>query len=381
MARTALAAALALAACNPPVAAPGSGSAGPGVEPTSLSAADLRRDAVRAPLATSVVDAYSNAPSADEGFAARWSPDGTRVLFASQRNNAPQIYAGDPSRPEAAATALTIGPERAPVAQYTRDGKSILFLRDTGADENFAIWRADADGSHATNLTPGEALHRGEPLLPRARGDTMLYSAARKTSPDVRLMRQPVAGGAATQVYIQHAPGALLDVTPDGTRALMAEFYADDDVRLTEIDVATGAAHRVFPSVGPSVGPSAGPPAGVYTAAYSASGASVYVATDSADGVVLRVVDAATGAARGEYRDKIRTSPLSVLASPRGDTVAIGVDAGTHGEVRILDAATLTVRHDVTAPLGEIWLGAFRDDGGAFSISISRPSQPDDPTR
>jgi len=74
----------------------------------------------------------------------------------------------------------------------------------------------------------------------------------------------------------------------------------------------------------------------------------------------------------------VSSAPLTVLPSPAGDVIALGVDAGTHGEVRILDAKKLTVLRTVRAPLGQVVLGAFRDDGRAFSIMLSLPNQPPD---
>jgi dipeptidyl aminopeptidase/acylaminoacyl peptidase len=163
----------------------------------------------------------------------------------------------------------------------------------------------------------------------------------------------------------------LLDVSGDGARALMGAFRSDDDIVLSEVDVATGHARQVFPA--------AGSHAGMYAAVYSADATRLFVSTDRDERVVLLELDVATGRELASYRDAIATSPIAMLAAPSGDVVAVGVDAGTHGEIRILDAQTLTLRHTVTVPLGEIFLGAFRPDGRAFSFSFSRPEQPDDP--
>jgi dipeptidyl aminopeptidase/acylaminoacyl peptidase len=64
--------------------------------------------------------------------------------------------------------------------------------------------------------------------------------------------------------------------------------------------------------------------------------------------------------------------------SPQGDRVALGVDAGNHGLVRILDARTLRVVRDVKVPFGYIKVGTWRNDGRAFSVLISLPEQPAD---
>ncbi|HEU4535834.1 MAG TPA: prolyl oligopeptidase family serine peptidase, partial [Polyangiaceae bacterium] len=50
-----------------------------------------------------------------------------------------------------------------------------------------------------------------------------------------------------------------------------------------------------------------------------------------------------------------------------------------HGEVRLLDAKTLKLRRAAKVPLGDVQMGAFRDDGRAFSVLVSLPNRPADP--
>ena len=349
-----------------PVAALVSGAV-PASEPT---ADDRKRDLAREPLARSVVDAFANYNGGISSLIARWSPDGKQIVFGSTRDGLPEIYAGDPDRPGAPAIALTRGPERAVTALYTRDGAGILYLRDTGGDENFAIWRMDRDGAHPVNLTPGPALHRDEPLLPLGNPRVMLYSAASPAAPDTALYQQDTTGGDPKKLYSQPLPGGAADVTADGARVLFLEFHSDVDVITREVDVATGAAHRVYPPEGTT--------AGLYNVAYAADGQHVLLSTDDGDRVVLLALDAATGKEVARYRDAIPTARLTFTPSPAGDVIALGVDAGDHGEVRILDAHQLTVLRNVQAPLGDVALGAFRGDGRAFSVMISLPNQPPD---
>ncbi len=341
-----------------------------GVAPTERSVEDRRRDAAREPVAAEVVDAYPNHGGLFTSLVARWSPDGKQILFGSGRDGVPEIYAGDPGKPAAAPIALTRGPERALSAKYTRDGAAVLFLRDAGADENHAIWRVDRDGKNAVKLTPDAAQRHEEPLLPTGKPGVMLYAGSKASAPDVTLYEQEIAGGAARQIYTQAMPGSAEDVTSDGARVLFSEFRSSVDNIIHEVDVATGTARRVFPPEGST--------AGVYSVAYATDGKRVLVATDDGVRVVLLAIDAATGKELARYRDAVPTAELTVRASPAGDVIALGVDAGTHGEVRILDAKHLTVLRTVQAPLGQVRIGTFRDDGRAFSIMISLPNQPPD---
>jgi dipeptidyl aminopeptidase/acylaminoacyl peptidase len=359
-----------VAEAPPPAAAPAPADSGP-VEPTVLSDADRARDAARVALASAVVDAYPNSNGFFSSLVASYAPDGRSFLFGSTRDGLPQIYRAPTGKPGAPAVTITSGVERALWADYTRDGKAILFTRDQRGDENHAIWRVGLDGGEPVLLTPGETLKRTPPHLPRKRPDTMFYAARSTRETTTRFYTQPVAGGEARLVYTQALPGALADVTADGARALVTAMASNQDVVTHEVDVATGAARRLYPPEGTQVG--------LYDATYDAAGTRVLIATDAGDQVVVLALDPATGKELGRFVNReLPTAALTVRPSPRGDRIALGIDAGNHGQVKILDARTLAVQRTVKVPLGEVKLGDFRGDGRAFSILVSRPEQPAD---
>jgi dipeptidyl aminopeptidase/acylaminoacyl peptidase len=65
--------------------------------------------------------------------------------------------------------------------------------------------------------------------------------------------------------------------------------------------------------------------------------------------------------------------------SPRGDLVAIQVDAGNRSEIRLLHAKGLTVKTRVKAPLGTAVLGEFTRDGTLLTMGLSTPDSPPEP--
>jgi len=382
--------AVALAACGgdasaPPPAAPAAATPSPPAsaasiapaaavssDPTALTEEQKQRNAARVPLAASMVDAYPNHGGGFSSLVADYSPDGKRIVFGSLRDGAPEMYLGDVDHPADPAKALTTGPERAFSATFTRDGKAILFLRDAGADENFAIWRVNIDGTGLTNLTPGESLHRENVFLPRRKPKTMIYGARGVREPGIRVFSQSVDGGEPKVVYTHPKPGEVMDVTSDGARVLFVEYTSFSETVLSEIDVAQGKAHRLYPAEGKKVA--------LFRAGYSVDGKRVLVATDEgSESSVLLSLDLSSGKEVARYtNDSPKGAYLEMLASPKGDTLALRIDAGNHGEVRVLDAKTLKLRREVKVPLGLVGLGSFQDDGRAFSIMISLPNQPAD---
>jgi dipeptidyl aminopeptidase/acylaminoacyl peptidase len=95
---------------------------------------------------------------------------------------------------------------------------------------------------------------------------------------------------------------------------------------------------------------------------------------------VIFALDAKTGKEVARHvQDAPPTASMSFAPSPKGDRLAVRVDAGHHGEVRILDAKNLKLERSVKVPLGDVSLGEWRDDGKAFSILVSLPDKPADP--
>ncbi|MGE0786417.1 MAG: prolyl oligopeptidase family serine peptidase [Sandaracinaceae bacterium] len=311
------------------------------------------------------------------------SPDGTRVLYASSRHEA-QLYLGEVAHPEAEPRALVTGEERVGSAAFTRDGRAVLFRRDAGANENFHIYRIGLDGEGLVDLTPGEERWRDHPLLPRERADTMVYSQRRTDDyASSVVVQSTLAPDRSPQVvYRDPAPGAVIDVTGDGTRALFLR-EATSGKQLVEVNLMDGTARQLAPAVGEI--------ATIQAAAYTPDGQRAYVARDRGDeGYTLVVLDLATLAPLAEYRPPGAASIAAIVPSPRGDRVAVNVDAGNHSSALLLDAATLAVLADVETPLGSVYLGTiteihfpmaagtFSDDGRRFVLTVSAPSVPDD---
>ncbi len=362
----------------PPRPAPVSGAdTSVDAAPTVLTDAQKRRDAALAPRVRAILDVHQN-------FGAVLSPDGRQVLFRSDRGGVSELYLAEVARPKEPARKLVGGPERVASAVFTPDGKAVLFRRDTGADENFHILRIDIDGEGVTDLTPHEALWRDHPLVPRNKPGVMVYSIRKKTALASSVVVQSLSGGDAKVVYADPSPATAVDVSPDGARALLIR-QAVGGYKLLEVDLVAGNARLLYPRDDQ--------PARIEAAAYAADGKRVFVATDSgAESFSLLALDLKSLAKVAEYRQE---SPAlagvgAVVPSPRGDRVAILVDAGNRSFVRLLDARTLALKTEVETPLGSATLGTvtevripsgagtFSADGKHFVLGLSLPDRPDD---
>jgi dipeptidyl aminopeptidase/acylaminoacyl peptidase len=380
--RSALLAALALVACATgpapvaapapppgvaPVAAPAvSSPPAPDARPTERTDEQKRRDEARAPLANAIVDAYEN-------YAPKLSSDRQKVLFGSNRDGNRQYYLSDVLSPSAPPLPLTHGSERATGATFSRDGKSVFFLRDAGVDENFRIFKVDLDGKSETCLTPGPVLRRSSPIEPKKRPGTLVYWQREAKSAATDIVVQTI-GGEPKVVYTDPSPTTLEGVSNDGKRALVLRRYSSSDYVLFELDLETGhLLQRLYPEEGKKVS--------IHATTYAADGKRAFVAADDgAEGQYLFAINVADGKISGQYRQSEPATAYvdNVIASPRGDRLAIVIDAGDHSEARILDAQSLRVETKVNAPLGTLSLTRFSPDGAKIGATLSQADTPSD---
>jgi dipeptidyl aminopeptidase/acylaminoacyl peptidase len=324
-----------------------------------------------------LLDAYEN-------WGGVLSPDGTKLLFRSDRGGVAELYVADVASPGAPATKIIAGPERVASAVFTRDGGSVIFRKDTGANEIFHIYRAATDGSNVVDVTPPEPLWRDSPLLPRARPELMVYGARDPADYKSMIVVQPIAGGPARVAFRDPGAGTVIDVSADASHALWFHEVASGGHELQEVELATGAARTISPRAGAAL---------LTYGAYSADGKLIYVATDNGTEThVVQALDRETLAERASYTqiDPVSAEIAAIVPSPRGDRIAIMIDAGNHTTVRLLDAATLAVVAEIATPLGTTGLavnsetrvrlggGTFADDGAHFTIEVSAPDAPGD---
>jgi acetyl esterase/lipase len=334
-------------------------------DPTTLTPAQIARDAELSPKAMAFLAAFAN-------IGAHLTRTGS-VLFSSNRDGLAQLYVGDLAHPKDPPRQLPTPKERVQGATLTADQKSVLFASDVASDGNFHIFRVGLDGTALTDLTPGETMHRNPPVIARNAPTLFAYSAHAPKSEKTTLFLQSLDGTPPREVYSDPRGGYLVDLSPDGKRALFQHTNSDQDTTIFEVDVASGKATRVYP-------PEGAPTANV-SAAYS-SAADRILATFQLAGqhAQLLSLDRKTGKTTAHYEETLlpNGSIGDILVSPVGDWIAIGIDGGNRSEVRVLDAHTLKLRRTIDTPLGVAFPNDVTRDGKRFTITQSHADTPTD---
>lgn len=363
-----------------PKAAPGDKTPAPGdkAQPTPAPAPEAnatpdvpagdaaKRDAELAAKAAGFIDAFTNSEP-------ELTPDGKRVVFVSNRDGLPQLYIADAAKPDAPPVRLLATTQRVTGAQVMADGKALLFRSDTGADENWSIFRVGLDGKDLVELTPGEKLNRDTFIVPDGAPDKLFFTARKMSESRSSLyVASPVKAEPARTIYTDDKPAFLSDVSPDGTAAIVTQYPSRAENFLLRVDVATGKAQLLWPAEGSKFS--------IFDAGFSPDGKTLYVATDlGAEQAVLLALDGKTGKELARHAVEPATATIGgIRAAKRGGLVALSLLVGNHSEIRLLDGKKLTPAAKVEMPLGQGGVSAFSEDGTRLVAAWSTPRTPTD---
>jgi dipeptidyl aminopeptidase/acylaminoacyl peptidase len=320
-------------------------------------------DPALATKATAFIDAFTE-------YSPDFTPDGKRVVFASNRDGLPQIYIADPAKPAEAPTRVLTTKERAGGFQVLNDGKTLLFQSDVGADENWSIYRVGLDGQGLADLTPGERINRDGPVVPDKKQDTMFFSARKMSEQKSTLYSASVTTpGPAKAIYTDELPMFLYSTNATGTHALVTQYPSRDENHVLVVDLASGKAEKIFPESGKVT---------VFGLEYSPDGKTIYVATDNGtEQSTLVALDAKTKKVRAKHDFKPSTAGVSQpLVSKKTGNIAVNLTVGSYSEIRILDGKTLKQKSAVKMPLGQGAAIDWSDDGKRLAVHWSTPSAP-----
>jgi dipeptidyl aminopeptidase/acylaminoacyl peptidase len=335
------------------------------VDPTPDKAKGDAREAELGKLAAGYVDAFNNGD-------ALFTPDRKRIVLQSNRDGLPQVYVAEVAKPADKPLRIVQSSERALMSKVTKDGKAVLYRQDTGADENWSIFRVGIDGKDTVELTPGEKLNREDPIIPDGKPDTMLFTARKMSESRSSLyVASTTKPGTAKPIYTDEMPAFLTDVNATGTLALVEQYPMQMENYLLRVDVATGKADKLWPTDAK---------VSIFDAKFSADGKQVYVATDGGgEENVLLALDAKTGKEVARYAVTPKTAMIDgIRVAKKGGLVGISVIAGDHSAVVLLDGRLKPTKTSVKLPLGQGGLGEFSEDGKRVVAVWSTPDKPTD---
>jgi dipeptidyl aminopeptidase/acylaminoacyl peptidase len=322
------------------------------------------REAEFGKLAAGYYDAFLNT-------SALFTADRKQVVFVSNRDGLPQLYVGDVAKPADQPRRLIETTERVTNPVLTNDGKAVLFGMDTGANENWSIYRVGLDGKNLVELTPGEKLNRDEPMLPDGKPDLMVFSARKMSESRSTLYSAPVSKpGEAKAIYTDELPMFLADVDAKATFAIVQQYPQRVENYLLRVDLATGKATRFWPADAKVT---------IFEAKISPDAKQVYVSTDlGGEDNMLLALDAKTGKELARWAAKPSSAMIAgISVAKKGGMVAATIVAGDHSELLFLDSK-LKQKSTVKMPLAQGGFGEFSEDGKRIVAVWSKPDSPAD---
>jgi dipeptidyl aminopeptidase/acylaminoacyl peptidase len=300
------------------------------------------------------------------------SPDGSTLLYTStQGGRTPQLYIARVDQPAAAGTLLAESKDAVLAARFTPDGKRILFIRDHQRDENTQIYEVAVGTRAVKAATTNPKRYHRLPLSTRD-GQKLVYFEGAQASPRTTLVERAASGGKSRKVFEGEGFHFLTDLSRDGQLALVFKLKSLSESQLLLVEVGGGRVTELAPSPGKK--------AHANVAAFSADEKSIYVVTDEGGEVAgLNRIHPETGKVLASYRDRV-AEVEDVAVSRTEPVVAVLLDEGSHQSVKLLDAASLEVRAKarVKLPLGTVRMGKFTEDGKSLLVGVSTPSEPGD---
>jgi dipeptidyl aminopeptidase/acylaminoacyl peptidase len=316
---------------------------------------------VAAPSIRAGLNRYQNVRAASFSD---WASDGG-MLITTRFANTNQLH--KVAAPGADRSQLTFHDE--PVAGvHTLPGGSILFSKDTGGDEWFQLFVRDASGVE-TQLTE-TGTRNGSPAWSKD-GSVLVWARSTKGSGDADILMRDASAPSGAKVILK-GEGAISPeaVSPDGKTVLLGRYYSIGESKRWLLDVATGKLT----------------PLGVSKAKVSYAGGkftpdgkSVLLLSDEgSDFMRLTQIDLATGAKTIVSGADRPWDVEDFALSDDGRILAYVVNEDGFSKLIVQDFRTKRALPQPELPAGVVGGLAFSADGDKLGFSLSTPTASSD---
>jgi dipeptidyl aminopeptidase/acylaminoacyl peptidase len=262
---------------------------------------------------------------------------------------------------------LTFFQEPVTVAAPAPDGKSFLFRKDVGGNEQFQFHHYDlASGAHRL-VTDGKSRNQG--ALWSDKGDRFAFSTTRRNGKDTDVHVMARGADASTALVERDGAWGARDWSADGSRLLVGKFISATQSELYVVDVASRAVTRFHPSAQPIA---------FGSALFSADGKGVYYTSDEGSEFQrLRYEGLAGDGARVLSAD-IPWDVEELELSADGRYLAFTVNAGGLSELHVRDLKRNKAVATPKLPVGLVGNLRFHREHPRLGFVLNGPRSPSD---
>ena len=304
---------------------------------------------------------YRNARSA--GFQ-DWMEDGS-MLIATRFGETAQLHRV--AAPGADRTQITFFAEPVSGATTIPGTDRFAYQRDSGGAENFQTFVAGLVGGDVAITEPNT--RNGGPVF-SVDGKTAIWNRVERGQSDYDILSMTVGDPSTRRVVFegtgQYSP---VDISPDGTKALLSQYISVLDVRLWLLDLATGQTTRIRESA---------TPVAYGGGEFTRDGRSIITTSDEG-GEALRLVEIAL--ADGAVTPLTEPSTWDVDnfdLSEDGRLLAWSTNEDGYSKVAVRDFITRRALPQPDLPAGVLGALEFSPDGSRLAIGLSTPSSSGD---
>lgn len=292
-----------------------------------------------------------------------WLPGGG-ALISTRFGDTVQLHRVD--QPMGARTQLTFYDERILGASVRPQTDQILFVRDTGGDENFGGYLLDVANGRAMQLT--ESGTRNQGFIWRDDGAQVAWAFVPNAEPNYDIYVADPNSGERRLVHEGEGAIAPLDYSADGGRILLGRYLSIAESRLFVLDLASGQMTQITPELTVSYGGGEFTPDG-----------SAIITTSDENSQFSRLVriDLASGA-RTVLTPDLQWDVESFDLSRDGRTIAYVVNEAGRSRLHLMDARTRRALPAPTLPPGIVGGVTFDDEGRRIGFTLNSATAPGD---